>query len=307
MRGESSRFRHRWRHRRTSSAFTATELDYPSYLLQSVSDDGRTLTGVNRYIRDGAVTEVVPTEGNGTDLLYLTPDGTVAIGKYGRPYPHGNMLLAYSPEFGVVDFYKPERRMMQFRGLDPDGTVWISYGGVGPYPPGGFKWKHPGPEIPVTGDEMPPYVAFDGVPTPIPDRWPPTLSFASPNRQWAVGSVRVPETSISEYYLWSSDGSYTRLPDEFAPKHVHDSGNLLVGVAPPVQGYAKRPWAVWLRGRGLIQIDDALVQAGAKPDEVPGFFFEVAGASPDRTLYICSLDRGFTKQHFLLRVGVPEP
>ncbi|GMV87188.1 MAG: hypothetical protein AMXMBFR81_01190 [Chthonomonas sp.] len=250
---------------------------------------------------------MVPTEGNGTDLLYLTPDGTVAIGKYGRPYPHGNMLLAYSPEFGVVDFYKPERRMMQFRGLDPDGTVWISYGGVGPYPPGGFKWKHPGPEIPVTGDEMPPYVAFDGVPTPIPDRWPPTLSFASPNRQWAVGSVRVPETSISEYYLWSSDGSYTRLPDEFAPKHVHDSGNLLVGVAPPVQGYAKRPWAVWLRGRGLIQIDDALVQAGAKPDEVPGFFFEVAGASPDRTLYICSLDRGFTKQHFLLRVGVPEP
>lgn len=99
-----------------------------------------------------------------------------------------------------------------------------------------------------------------------------------------------------------SDGSYTRLPDEFAPKHVHDSGNLLVGVAPPVAGYAKRPWAVWLRGRGLIQIEDALVQAGAKPDEVPGFFFEVAGASPDRTLYICSIDRGFTKQHFLLRV-----
>lgn len=285
--------------------FTATELDYPDYLLQSVSDDGRTVGGVNRFIRDGVVTEVVPPEGNGTDLLHLTPDGSVAIGTYGRPYPYGNMLLAYSPEFGVVDFYRPQRRFLQFRGLDPDGTVWISYGGVDPYPPGGFKWKHPGPEIPVTGDEMPPYVAFDGE-AQLPEGYDERRLFrASSNRQWAIGWARIRlegGQTQEDWFLWSTSKPPERLPEELgAAEQIDDTGKVVTGaewVTPTELEYR-----VWVRGHNVVTIAQALQLAGVTVQTSNQL--KVAGYSPNGRLLICTDPRFDHNLHFLLRVDPP--
>lgn len=288
-----------------SEVFAATEVLVPERNLYAVSDDAQVLVGGNVYIRNGTTTVVAAPAGAGVVFDHLTPNGELAIGTYGRPYPHGNMLLAYSPEFGVVDFYTPERRMMQFRGLDPDGTVWISYGGVGPYPPGGFKWKHPGPEIPVTGDEMPPYVAFDGE-AQLPEGYDERRLFrASSNRQWAIGWARIRlegGQTQEDWFLWSASKPPERLPEELgAAEQIDDTGKVVTGaewVTPTELEYR-----VWVRGHNVVTIAQALQLAGVTVQTSNQL--KVAGYSPNGRLLICTDPRFDHNLHFLLRVDPP--
>ncbi len=267
-----------------------------------MSDDAQVLVGGNVYIRNGTTTVVAAPAGAGVAFDHLTPDGTVAIGKYGRPYPHGNMLLAYSPEFGVVDFYKPQRSDLQFRGLDPDGTVWITHGGVAGGQAGAFKWKYPGPEVPVTGEEVPPWLAFDGADTTPEGYYEHRLFRASPNRQWAIGwaRTRLEDGSVRmDWLLWSVTAPPERLPLELgAAERVDDTGKVITGaewVTP-----SELEYRVWVRGHPVVTLAEALRLGGADVSASP--LLKIAGYSPNRRLLICTdpLETGY--RHFLLRV-----